>query len=95
MFQRISNKEIHGLAFTVFVPNIHQIRYTEDRHIALIEIEGGTSKDGQVDWLIYRETLRGWEPPFEKDEFSTEKRAEVLSRISESLTILEMPHKLA
>lgn len=95
MLQRVSNKEVRGLNFMVFVPNIHQVRYTENGRVATVEIEGGIGKDGEVNWLVYRETLRGWGPPHEMDEMSSEKRGEILSRISESLTMLEMPHELA
>lgn len=95
MLHRISNKEVHGPTFTVFVPNIHKVRYTEGVHVATVEIEGGVGKDGQVNWLVYQDTLRGWESPHELDELSLSKHTEILSRISESLAELEMPHELA
>jgi hypothetical protein len=95
MLRRISNKEVIGPAFTVFVPDIHQVRYAEGNHVAIVEIEGGEGKDGQVDWVIYQATLRGWQPPHATDDFTSDKRIEILSRIGESLTVLEMPYRLA
>jgi len=94
MIYRVSNKEAKGSSFTVLVPNIHQIRYVEGNRVAIVEIEGREDPHEQVDWLIYQETLQGWEPPYEMDELSPVKRAEILSRISESLHVLEMPHEL-
>jgi hypothetical protein len=95
MLRRISNKEVRGPAFTVSVPNIHQIRYAEVSHVAIVEIEGGEGKNGQVDWVIYQATLRGWEPPHTTDDFTSDKCTEILSRICECLTVLEMPYRLA
>jgi hypothetical protein len=94
MLIQISNKEVHGPTFSVAVPNIHQVRYKEGSRVAVVEIEGGMEEGGEVNWLLYQETLKGWEPPHEMEEMSENKRAEVLSNVSQSLTILEMPHEL-
>lgn len=94
MLTQISNKEVHGPTFSVVVPNIHQIRYKEGSHVAVVEIEGGMDEGGEVNWLLYQETLKGWEPPHEMEEIAENKRAEVLSNVSQSLSVLEMPHEL-
>ena len=93
MLKRVSNKEVQGPAFSVDVPNIHQVRYIEGSRIAIVEIEGSLNKKDQVEWVLYKETLQGWQPPYETDEMSSNKRAEILSNINESLNLLTMPHK--
>jgi hypothetical protein len=93
MLRQISNKEVIGTSFTVIVQNIHQIRYTENNHSAIIQIEGGEDYNGNVDWVIYQATLQNWEPPYDTDALTIDKRVEIFSRISESLTVLGMPYR--
>ena len=95
MLQRLSNKEVRGPNFSVSVPEIHQIRYAEGERVATIEIEGGMGKGNQVNWVLYQQTLGGWNPPHEMDEMTEDKRTEILTNISESLTALEMLHRLS
>lgn len=93
MLNRISNKEVRGPGFSVFVPNIHQIKYKQGDRVALVEIEGGMGEGNQVNWVVYRETLKGWEPPHALDEMTSAKRAIIFENISDSLVLLEMPHR--
>lgn len=93
MLQRITNKLVRGPNFSVSVPDIHRVQYAEDAHTAFVEIEGGLGEEGQVNWLVYTETLHGWESPHQTDEMPSEKRAEILARIDESLNLLQMPHR--
>ena len=76
------------------VPDIHQVRYTEGEKVACVETEGGTELAGGVTWLIYSETLRGWEHPHEDAEMPKLKREEILANISKSLDLLAMPHQI-
>ena len=59
MLHKISNKLVRGAHFTVAVPDIHKVEYAEAGKVAVIEIEGGTSEPGQVDWLVYARTFQG------------------------------------
>ena len=93
MITRISNKEVRGDTFSVAVPNVHQVVYEEGDRLAKIEIEGGMSKPGVVDWLVYKDTLLSWEAPYDNEELSACKRDEILKKVSESLKLLEMPHQ--
>ncbi len=95
MLNKVNNQEVRGKNFSVFVPDIHQIQYKENDHVANIGIEGEMRQQGIVSWLIYNETLMGWEPPHEYDEMSLQKREEILERVSESLTLLKMPHQFS
>lgn len=93
MIKKISNREVRGSNFTILVQGIHQIRYIGNDRVALIEIEGGLNKNGEVNWLVYKETLKGWEPPHEMDKMTENDRMEIFINISKSLALLEMPHK--
>lgn len=94
MLQRLDNKTVCGSNFEVHIPNIHWGEYTEGEMIARVEIEGGVGPDGEINWLIYAETLRGWERPHESSEMSKAKRKEILSNISLSFDLLSMPHEI-
>jgi hypothetical protein len=94
MLQKISNKSVRGPGFTVTVPDIHKVEYTEAGKVAVIEIEGGTSKPGQVDWLVYAQTFRGWLPPHESEDIGNEKRRQILENVGKSLSALGMPHRI-
>lgn len=93
MITKVSNKEVRSDKFSVLVPNIHQVIYAEGNHSASIEIEGGMSKPGEVDWIIYKDTLQNWESPHDNQTVSADKRDEIFERISESLKLLQMPHR--
>jgi hypothetical protein len=94
MLKKISNKSVRGPYFTVTVPDVHKVEYNEAGKVATVEIEGGTSELGQVDWLVYVRTFHGWLPPHESEEISVEKRRQILENVSQALSMLEMPHKI-
>jgi hypothetical protein len=94
MLNRIDNRRVRGPGFTVTVSGIHHVEYSEEDKTAVVEIEGGRGTSQEVNWLVYSETLRGWEPPHQEEVMQPLKRAWVLSKISESLDLLEMPHRI-
>lgn len=94
MLQRLNNKTIRGPSFTVSVPDIHRVCYSEGDKVAFVEIEAGGSPGKQSNWLIYSDTLRCWEHPHEDAEMQRGKREEILANISKSLDLLAMPHEL-
>ena len=94
MFQRLDNKTIRGPNFVLSVPDIHRAVYTEGEMVASVEIEGGMGPDNQVNWLVYSETLRGWQEPHADIDMAEAKRQEVLKTVSASLDLLAMPHKV-
>src|SRR5262245_26535893 len=94
MLQRLNNKTVRGPTFIVSVPDIHRVQYAEGKKVACVEIEGGFSPDNKVNWLIYSETLRGWERPHDDVEMSKAKREAILANISKSLDVLAMPHQV-
>lgn len=94
MLKRINNKSVCGPNFTVRVTNIHQIEYIEDGKIASIEIEGGINDQGQVEWLVYAKTFRGWMPPHDAEKLIVKEIERILENVSQSLNMLDMRHKI-
>jgi len=80
VFEKINNKSVRGEHFTVTVPDVHKIEYTEAGKVTTVEIEGGMSEPGQVDWLIYIRTFSGWLPPHESEEIRAEKRRQIFDK---------------
>ncbi|KAB2964109.1 MAG: hypothetical protein F9K16_05100 [Thermoanaerobaculia bacterium] len=91
---RLSNKEVGGPGFTVRVPSIHEAEYREGDRVATIEIEGGTGELGDVNWLVYSETLKSWRAPHDMEELSARKREQILQRISKAFRILDLTHEV-
>jgi hypothetical protein len=94
MLQKITNKSVRGPNFTVTVPDVHKVEYVEGGKVATVEIEGGMTVPGQVDWLVYAQTFHGWQPPHESEKINCEKRGQILQNVSHALSILEMPNKI-
>ena len=94
MLRKVSNKEVRGPSFSISVPDIHRVLYSEGAKVASVGIEGGTNSKGEVNWLVYSQTLRAWEAPHQMDEMSPKKRAEILDHISQAMNLLEMPHEI-
>ena len=94
MLKKVDDSTVQGDGFRVVVPNIHCVIYSEDHRETQVEIEGGMSED-LVDWLIYAETLGDWRIERGIEPMTDSDREIVLSRISGSLLVLNMPHRLA
>jgi hypothetical protein len=94
MLTKLSNKSVAGTGFRVSVPDVHRVLYFEGEKKMTVEIEGGTDAFAQVDWLVYAQTLRAWDPPHEMDAISGEKWEQILARISESLDVIGMRHTI-
>ena len=96
MLQKITNKEqtVRGPNFTVTVLDVHKVKYDEGGKLAMIQIEGGMTVPGQVDWFVYAQIFHGWLPPHESEEINGEKRGQILQNVSQAFSILGMPHKI-
>jgi len=94
MLQRINSKSVQGPYFTVTIPDIHTVEYAEAGKVATIEIEGGMSRPGQVDWLVHARTFSGWLPPHESEEVTADKLKQILGNIGQALSMLGMPHRI-
>ena len=95
MLKKLTNSSVRGSdGFLVSVVGIHEVRYSEGQKTARVEIEGGRDDRGEIDWYVYSKTFQGWLPPYEQNSLSREKKQEILKRISESLTVLGMHHRI-
>jgi hypothetical protein len=94
MLKKIDNNTVRGTWFTVHVRDIHWVKYSEGGRVATIEIEGWRSPDGVVNWDVYGQSLMYWDEPYEPDDMDLSKRLEILERVSASLEVLGMPHRI-
>lgn len=95
MFERINNKTARSSqGFEVHIPNIHGVIYSEGTKTLTIEIEGGAVKNGKVQWLIYSDSLHGWNPPYELEHFTFSDKQRVLQNVIQALKILEMEYEI-
>lgn len=94
MLKKVDNKIVQGHGFTITLPTIHEIKYTEGDKTLTVEIEGGQNEKGEIEWDIYSSTMRGWLPPHQLEPFSYEDKQRILRNISDSLTLLGMKHQM-
>jgi hypothetical protein len=92
--QKVSNKEVRGRGFSVLVPSPHEVLFRQDDHVAVVEIEGGVGSNGKVNWLLYAETLRGWEHPHAQECMSAGQSMDIIRKIMISMDMLSMPHEV-
>jgi len=96
MLRIVNNKTVESNSgYSVIAIDIHHVKYTEYGRSAIIEIEGGISSSGEIDWLIYSDSLSKWEPPHNTETISVSKHNEILDRISECLSLLDMQNRIA
>jgi len=86
--------QVRGDDFVVAVPDVHRVEYSEANWSAVIEIEGGTRPDGETDFLLYSQSLRGWDASGASISFSSTERHRIIENISKSLLRLEMLHRI-
>ncbi len=87
--KKIDNKTVLGDGFKVVVLNIHTTRYEDSDCVVEIEIEGGI-KGNKVNWLVYINSFKIMQV-FDSALGQVNKK-EVLKRIGDALTLLDMPH---
>ena len=79
--------------WTVQVPSIHEVTYTEGGKTLSMEIEGGMEEPGVVDWYVYIPNPCSWREPYELEYIDNEEMVEIQKRIAEALEALEMKYK--
>jgi hypothetical protein len=95
MLRQIDNKSVEGDNFKVIVPNVRGVLYHDALGEYVIEIEGGNmGGPGFPDWLVYSQTLSQKSGPLNSTPISPERKREILQRVSECLTLLEMRHEV-
>jgi hypothetical protein len=95
MLRKIDNKTIESSeGYTVRYIDIHYLEYSEGSKTATVEIEGGVNESGDVDWLLYRNSLKGWNAPFDEIIMTEDQHNTIIERISECLKMLGMKHKV-
>jgi hypothetical protein len=78
--------------FSVQRTERHSLEYREGDHTLVVEIEPGIDTSGQYEIAVYAQTVKSWLPPFQHDRISKEKKRQILQRIDETLTFLEIAH---
>jgi hypothetical protein len=82
MFMRMDKKTVASdLGFTVHRDDAFTLSYREGDHVLKFELElSGVKEYG---FLIYSDSSlsRRWQPPFDQEEVSPEKKREIMERV--------------
>jgi hypothetical protein len=89
-FRRTTLQSVeHSDGFVVRTGGRFGFQYVEGDHVASIYSDPGPPASA-----IYRRTLTGWDPPFDDEAFTDEKREQILGRIIAGLDFLEVPYEI-
>ena len=97
MLRKVDNKSIEGDDFKVIVRNVREVLYHDALGEYTIEIEGGNMGGASFpDWLVYSQTLSQRNKPHNStpQPLSPARQKEILQRVSQCLTLLEMRHEV-
>ncbi len=95
MFTRLNPQGVGSSSgFAVQVTGRGELEYIEDDHVLRVEFEPGINKEGQYDIAVYRNSIKTWLPPFQREMVSKEKREQVAKRIGEALAFLGTPYSI-
>jgi hypothetical protein len=94
MLTKTDNKTVRSSdGYEVTVPDIHSVVYREAANTMTVEIEGGRTQSGELEWVVYGATLE-ITGPSTGEKLTPITRAEILGRISACLKILDMDHQM-
>jgi hypothetical protein len=63
------------------------LEYSEGDHIRHFDVE--TASTEKASWIIY-DTKRGWEPPYQDEPLSVERREQIRHRIISALEFMKL-----
>lgn len=82
MFMRMDKKTVASdLGFTVRRDDVYTLSYQEGDHVFKFGLE--LSGDKEYDFLFYPDSSlsRRWQPPFDQEDVSPEKKQEIVERV--------------
>ncbi len=95
MFTRLNPQGARSSdGFIVQVAGRGELEYVEGDHVLRVDFEPGINKQGQHDIVVYRNSIKGWFPPFEREVVSGQKREQVAKRIGDALAFLGTPYSI-
>ncbi|MGD0279716.1 MAG: hypothetical protein ABSC11_10465 [Smithella sp.] len=88
--EQIDKKTVRSrLGWSVEVPSIHQLKYSEGSKSLTLEIEGGMD-ESSVHWYIYSPSVWAWEGRPDNPFLNDEEVDLAKKRIREALAVLKM-----
>lgn len=95
MFTKIGLQGVESSeGFIVGSVGRYELLYQEGEHKLIINIEGGWDKDNKFFISIYTSTITHWQPPYENEPITEEKKQQIIQRICAALDFLEIRYVL-
>lgn len=92
MFRKLGpNSAQNNTGFLVKIDTKNSLRYKEERHELIIEIEILLDR---YDFVIYTSSITHWQPPYENEVIAKEKKQQIIQRICDALDFLEIKYIL-
>ena len=74
----VETKLFNGPGFSVEIVRFHNLRYSEGKHVAVV---WGETLRGNPDYVLYANTLKQWEPPFDTEAMSGEDKERIINNL--------------
>jgi len=89
-FRRVTPQSAeHSDGFVVQSGGRFGFQYVEGDHVASVYRDPGPPASA-----IYRRTLTGWDPPFDDEALTGERKEQIFGRILAGLDFLEVPYEI-
>jgi hypothetical protein len=77
------------LGFSVHRDDVYTLSYHEGNHVLKFELELSGVKE--YDFIFYSDSAlsRRWQPPFDKEEVSPERKKEIVERVISAVKFME------
>lgn len=91
VFVRMDKKTVASdLGFTVRRDDVYTLSYHEGDHVFKFGLEL-SGKPEEYNFILYTDSSisRTWQPPYEKEEVSAEKKREIIDRVLAAVKFME------
>lgn len=80
--------------FSVEFVKRNELAYRENNYLLLVETEAGIDKQNNWCTIIYTSTIIQWQPPYENEVITEEKKQQIIQRVCATLDFLEIKYVL-
>jgi len=72
----------------------HYFEYKEDKLTLSIEVESGQDDRGRYNLAVYAQNIENWDPPYDNEAISSEKKKEIIKNIGDALDFMRIGYTI-
>jgi len=95
MFKKLGQNSVQSReGFVLSVISRNQLKYEEGDKIMMIDREAGVDRNNQWYTAIYTSNITRWQPPYDNESITEEKKQQIVQRVCAVLDFLEIKYVL-